>query len=179
MSLWLRWAKNVTLEILNFILVSWIIKIFPIWCNVNFECVFTAIRNIKKTEKTYSKLTLHHMGKLFISYNLLTYNLKSGGLHFLKVFLPLRNYWMDFGFLEITETWSADASEMTCSLSADTVPTQKKWCLVCFLCIASSTRNLGKQSWPKCTMSQENLSSGFATRVDSNWPAQPQKLARG
>ena len=25
---------------------------------------------------------------------------------------------------------------------------------------------------------EKNLSSGFATRVDSNWPAQPQKLAR-
>ena len=28
-------------------------------------------------------------------------------------------------------------------------------------------------------MSQENLSSGFATRKDSNRPAQPQKLATG
>ena len=27
--------------------------------------------------------------------------------------------------------------------------------------------------------SRENLSSGFATRVDSNRPAQPQKLGRG
>ena len=27
--------------------------------------------------------------------------------------------------------------------------------------------------------SRENLSSGFATKVDSNWPVQPQKLARG
>ena len=27
--------------------------------------------------------------------------------------------------------------------------------------------------------SRENLSSGFATKVDSNWPAQPQKLDRG
>ena len=27
--------------------------------------------------------------------------------------------------------------------------------------------------------SQENLSAGFATRIDSNWPVQPQKLGRG
>ena len=27
-------------------------------------------------------------------------------------------------------------------------------------------------------ISQENLSSGFATRVDSNQPAQPQKIGR-
>ena len=34
--------KNVTLQILNFILVSLIIKIFSICCNVNFMSVFTA-----------------------------------------------------------------------------------------------------------------------------------------
>ena len=31
--------------------------------------------------------------------NLLRYNLKSGGLHFLKVFLALKNFGMDFQFL--------------------------------------------------------------------------------
>ena len=31
----------------------------------------------------------------------------------------------------------------------------------------------------KWATSWENLSSGFRTRVDSNWPAQPQKLGRG
>ena len=38
---------------------------FTIWCNVNFESVFTAIN--KKEVKTEPKLTLHHMGKMFIS----------------------------------------------------------------------------------------------------------------
>ena len=38
-------------------------KIFPIWCNVNFVSVFTALNNTKKQ----TKLTSHHMGKIFIS----------------------------------------------------------------------------------------------------------------
>ena len=41
--------KNVTLQILNFILI--IIKIFPVWCNVNFVSVFTAVNNTKKQRK--------------------------------------------------------------------------------------------------------------------------------
>ena len=39
------------LQILNFILVSLITKILPIWCNVNFVSVFTALNNIKKQRK--------------------------------------------------------------------------------------------------------------------------------
>ena len=39
------------------------LKLFPIWCNVNFVSVFTALNNTKSKEN----LTLHHMGKTFIS----------------------------------------------------------------------------------------------------------------
>ena len=42
--------KNVTLQILNFILML-NNKIFPIWCNVNFVSVFTALNNTKKERK--------------------------------------------------------------------------------------------------------------------------------
>ena len=44
--------KNVTLQILNFILIK-----------VNFVSVFTALNSTKSKEN----LTLHHMGKYFIS----------------------------------------------------------------------------------------------------------------
>ena len=43
--------KNVTLQGLNFILISLIIKFFPIWCNINFVFVFTALNNTKKQRK--------------------------------------------------------------------------------------------------------------------------------
>ena len=43
--------KNVTLQILNVILISKIIKLFPLWGNVNFVSVFTALNNTKKTKK--------------------------------------------------------------------------------------------------------------------------------
>ena len=39
------------------------VKEFPIWCNVNFESIFTAINNTKNKEY----VTLHHMGKIFQS----------------------------------------------------------------------------------------------------------------
>ena len=52
-------------------------KIFPIWCDVNFFFAFFVLFNAVKTD---TKLTLHHMGKILL-FNL-TYNLKSGGLHF-------------------------------------------------------------------------------------------------
>ena len=42
-------------------------KKIPIWCMVSFESIFTALNNTEKAKKTYSKLTLHHMGKCFIS----------------------------------------------------------------------------------------------------------------
>ena len=42
--------KNVTLRILNFILML-NNNIFPIWCNVNFVSVFTALDNTKKQRK--------------------------------------------------------------------------------------------------------------------------------
>ena len=42
--------KNVTLQILNFILM-FNNKIFLIRCNVNFVCVFTALSNTKKQRK--------------------------------------------------------------------------------------------------------------------------------
>ena len=43
--------KTVTLQILNFILIRWIIESFPIWCNVNFGSAFTALNNTKKQRK--------------------------------------------------------------------------------------------------------------------------------
>ena len=59
------------------------IKISPIWCKVNFVSVFTALNNSKKQRK-FKLITPY--GEIFLSVNLLGYNLKSGGLHFLKVF---------------------------------------------------------------------------------------------
>ena len=63
-------------------------KIFPIWCNVNFVSVFTALNNTKKQQQ---KFNITPYGENF---HLLTYwdkikkknKIKSGGLHFLKVF---------------------------------------------------------------------------------------------
>ena len=56
--------KNVTLQILNPIPVSQLIKIFPVWCtNVKFSLLFVLFNAVK----TDSKLTLHHMGK-FLSF---------------------------------------------------------------------------------------------------------------
>ena len=43
--------KNVTLQILNFIFINWIIKNVPICYNVNFVYVFTALNNAKKQRK--------------------------------------------------------------------------------------------------------------------------------
>ena len=37
----------------------------------------------------------------------------------------------------------------------------------------------GMRNYAIWATSQENLSSGFATRVDLNWSVQPQKLGRG
>ena len=44
-----------------------VIKHFPIWCNVNFMSVFTALNNAKKKQKNKANLTLHNMGNIFIS----------------------------------------------------------------------------------------------------------------
>ena len=41
--------KTKHVQILNFILIS--NKSFPIWCNVNFVSVFTALNNTKKQSK--------------------------------------------------------------------------------------------------------------------------------
>ena len=43
--------KSVTLQILNFIFVSFTIKNFPIWCNINFLSVFTALNSTKIERK--------------------------------------------------------------------------------------------------------------------------------
>ena len=56
--------KNVTLQSLNFILM-FNDKIFLIWSNVNF--VSTGFHCIKQYKKNKENLTLHHMGKIFIS----------------------------------------------------------------------------------------------------------------
>ena len=48
---------------LKSLLPSQLIKKFPLWCSVNFVSVFTALNNTKSKEN----LTLHHMGKFFIS----------------------------------------------------------------------------------------------------------------
>ena len=49
----LFFLKNVTLQILNFILVSEIIKSFSIWCNVNFVSVLSALNNTKKKQRKF------------------------------------------------------------------------------------------------------------------------------
>ena len=45
------------------VMVSYLIKLFPIWCNVKFSLLFFVLFNAVKTD---IKLTLHHMGKFFI-----------------------------------------------------------------------------------------------------------------
>ena len=44
-----------------------LIKMFPIWCNINFGSVFFAFFLLLIAMKTHLKLTLHHMGKFFNS----------------------------------------------------------------------------------------------------------------
>ena len=58
--------KNVTLHILNFILISLIIKIFPIWYHVNFVSVFTALNNTKKKKKI--KITPYGESFYYLTY---------------------------------------------------------------------------------------------------------------
>ena len=57
------------------------IKNFPIWCNVTFESVFTALNNTKKQRKFN---IMPYEENLLV--NLLRLNLKSGGLHLWKGF---------------------------------------------------------------------------------------------
>ena len=63
-----------------------------------FLTVFTAINSTKSKEN----LTLHHMGKILLV-NLLGYNLKSGGVTFLKSFLAFKTFGMDFSFRAIDD----------------------------------------------------------------------------
>ena len=73
----LRWQKtfkkcnppdfNFSSFFLNFIPVSQLMKIFPIWCDVNFFFFFVLFNALK----TDTKLTLHHMGKILL-FNLST-----------------------------------------------------------------------------------------------------------
>ena len=56
-------------------------------------------------QKSKENLTLHHMGKIFI--NLLGYNLKFGGSHFLKVFYLLKILVWTSGFRAIDDLPSA------------------------------------------------------------------------
>ena len=73
-------------------------KIFPIWCNVNFVSVFTALNNTNNKKK----INIPPYGENF---HQLTYwdkikknnKIKSGGLHFLKVFATL-NFGMVYQF---------------------------------------------------------------------------------
>ena len=67
----------------------WLIKHFPIWCNVKFLLCFFILFN---AVKTVTKLKLHHMGNLLL-FNLPRYNLKSGGLHFIIFFFTIKNIW--------------------------------------------------------------------------------------
>ena len=55
------------------------LNIFPIWYNVNFETVFSALNNTKRTEN----VTLHDIGNVILV-NLPRQNLKSGGLNLQK-----------------------------------------------------------------------------------------------
>ena len=57
-------------------------------------------------QKSKENLTLHRMEK-FLLVNLLGYNLKSGGLHFLKVFYLLNNLGWTSGFRAIDDLPSA------------------------------------------------------------------------
>ena len=57
------------------------------WCNVNFETVFSALNNTKqkknkkkKKKKTTENITLHDIGNILLV-NLSRQNLKSGGLN--------------------------------------------------------------------------------------------------
>ena len=52
------------------------VKNFPIWCNVNFETVFSALNNSKRT----INVTLDDIGNLLLV-NLPRQNFKSGGLN--------------------------------------------------------------------------------------------------
>ena len=76
--------KNVTLQISNFISVSWLIKKkVPIWCNVNFEALFLCFFILRKQPKN-EHYTI--WGKVLLV-KLLRSNLKSGGLQlFLSFF---------------------------------------------------------------------------------------------
>ena len=57
-------SKNVTLEIVYVISVNYLIKLFPYLVK---HAVFSAIKIMKKTKKTASKLALHHMEKIFFN----------------------------------------------------------------------------------------------------------------
>ena len=54
--------KNVTVQILNFTPVSSLIKISPYGVRLNCLCFFLLFNAVK----TDTKLTLHHMGTIFI-----------------------------------------------------------------------------------------------------------------
>ena len=101
---------------------------FPISWKVTFPvCLFFVLFNAKKT---VSKLTLHHMGKIF--------NIRFGKIRFgiwrvtvLKsfiLFLPRENFWMDLRFL-------CSGRFTTCALRRDRV-----YCLSICVEISRSTR---------------------------------------
>ena len=80
--------KNVTLQILNFILISLLIKNVPIWCNVNFVSVFTALNNTHMQRK----FNITPCGKIFYY---LTYWEKNQNLegYIFEKFFTISKFW--------------------------------------------------------------------------------------
>ena len=70
------------------------IKIFPIWCNVNFVSVFIALNSTKKQRK----FNIRPYGEIF--YQLTYWDRK---LHFLKVCYHLKILGWSYGFRAIDD----------------------------------------------------------------------------
>ena len=86
--------KNVSLHILNFIPVSYLIKISPNGKMLNFLCFFILFNAVK----TNTNLTLHHMG-IFFYYLTFQDKIKIWRVTFKKKsFLLLKQFRIDFRF---------------------------------------------------------------------------------
>ena len=89
--------RDLTPQILNFVLVNQLIKCFQYCVKLRFLFFFVLF----KAEKTVSKLTLHHMGKIFdIRFGKIRFGIWR--VTFLKSFflyLPLENFGMGLRFL--------------------------------------------------------------------------------
>ena len=83
--------RNVTLQILNLISVSYLIKIYPIWCNVkcSLPFFFFVLFNAVTTD---SKLTLHHIWENFyyLTYEDKIWNLEG---YIFEKFFTIKMFW--------------------------------------------------------------------------------------